>query len=113
MEKYQEERPWGKFTQFCHNEKVTVKIIEVKPNSKLSLQYHKKREEFWKVIEGSGKIVLGDETLEAKKEDEFFISKEKLHRIITENSNIKILEISFGEFDENDIVRLSDEYNRK
>lgn len=107
-----EERPWGKFEQFCHNEKVTVKILTVNPNSKLSLQYHNKRDEFWKVIEGSGQIVLGNKIINVKTDDEYLIPKKTNHRIITTLNKLKILEISYGEFDENDIVRISDDYNR-
>lgn len=112
MKKYSEKRPWGKFEQFCHNEKVTVKIISVKPSSKLSLQYHNNRDEFWKIISGSGQIILGEKLIDVKVGDEFFISKKTNHRIMTSDNNLEILEISFGEFDENDIVRISDEYNR-
>jgi mannose-6-phosphate isomerase-like protein (cupin superfamily) len=112
MKKYTEERPWGKFEQFCHNEEVTVKIITVAPNSKLSLQYHNNREEFWRIICGSGQIVLGNETIDVNVGDDFFISKKTIHRVITNESSMEIMEISFGEFDENDIVRLNDEYNR-
>ena len=113
MKKYIEERPWGKFEQFCHNEKVTVKIITVKPDSKLSLQYHNHRDEFWKIIEGGGQIILGEELIDVKIGDEFFIPKKTNHRIITNNNSLKVLEVSFGEFDEKDIVRLEDKYNRK
>ena len=112
MDKYSEERPWGKFEQFCHNEEVTVKIITVKSDSKLSLQYHHNRDEFWRVIEGCGQIVLGEETINAKKDDEFFIPKKTKHRMMTTNSTLVIMEISFGKFDEADIVRLEDVYER-
>jgi len=112
MNKYSEERPWGKFDQFCHNEKTTVKIITVKPNSRLSLQYHHKRDEFWRVVSGSGKIIIGEETIDVKKGDEHSIPKETKHRMMTTNDTLEIMEISFGEFDENDIVRLEDDYNR-
>lgn len=113
MNKNKEERPWGKFEQFCHNEKVTVKLITINPNSKLSLQYHTHRDEFWRIIEGNGQIVLGDKTIKVKKGDEFFIPKKTNHRIITAESFLEIMEISFGDFDEKDIVRLGDEYNRE
>ena len=112
MEKYSEKRPWGEFEQFCNNEEVTVKIINVNPNSKLSLQYHNYRDEFWKIIGGEGKIVLGDEEIFVGKGDEFFIPRKTNHRIITSKNCLEIMEISFGEFDEQDIVRLHDEYRR-
>lgn len=112
MKKYTEERPWGSFERFCHNEITTVKIIQVNPNEALSLQFHYHRDEFWRVIEGTGMITIGQENLLVKKGDEFFIPRETKHQIKTTNSSLSILEISFGDFDENDIVRLEDKYNR-
>lgn len=112
MKKYKEERPWGNFERFCQNEKTTVKILQVNPNEELSLQFHHNRDEFWKVIEGSGIILIGNETRIGKKGDEFFIKRETNHQIKTSDSSVSILEISFGDFDENDIVRLKDKYNR-
>ncbi|MBW3016357.1 phosphomannose isomerase type II C-terminal cupin domain [Candidatus Woesearchaeota archaeon] len=113
MEKYKEERPWGEFEQYCKNQQCTVKIITVKPQEELSLQYHNHRDEFWKVIKGKAQITLGDKIIEAKEGDEFYIPKKTKHRITTQESQVKILEISFGEFDANDIVRLEDKYKRK
>ena len=113
MKKYIEEKPWGKFEQFCFNEKVTVKIITVQPNSKLSLQYHNHRDEFWRILEGNGQIILKEELVNVKVGDEFFIPRKVKHRIIAGDNSLSVLEISFGGFNEKDIVRLEDEYNRK
>jgi mannose-6-phosphate isomerase-like protein (cupin superfamily) len=112
MKKYIEKRPWGKFEQFCENEICTVKIINVNPNEELSLQYHLHRDEFWRVLDGSATIVVGDKMQDGKEGDEFFIPKKTRHRIKTGNSPVRILEISFGRFDEDDIVRLEDKYKR-
>lgn len=112
MEKYEEKRPWGKFERFTQNEVSTVKILTVKPGEQLSVQYHKKREEFWRVVSGECEVILGEETHKAKKGDEFFVPKETKHSIKTTDSKTEILEISFGEFDENDIVRVEDKYGR-
>ena len=112
MEKYSEKRPWGSFEQFCANEKCTVKIINVNPDEELSLQYHENRDEFWKILSGSAKIIIGEKETNATEGGEFFIPKGMKHRIITGNSHAKILEISFGDFDENDIVRIEDRYKR-
>ncbi|VVB81657.1 Mannose-6-phosphate isomerase [uncultured archaeon] len=110
--KYSENRPWGNFEQFCKNQQCTVKIISVKSNEELSLQYHHHRDEFWKILSGKATIVLGEKAIQANEGDEFFVPKETRHRIKTENSAAKILEISLGKFDENDIVRLEDKYKR-
>ena len=112
MEKYSEIRPWGHFEQFCKNKKCTVKILEVKPYQALSLQFHYNRDEFWKILSGKPKIIIDNKIFDGKEGDEFYIPKETKHRIKTEESIVRILEIAFGEFDENDIVRLEDVYNR-
>lgn len=110
--RYVEQRPWGKFERFTHGEPTTVKILIVNPHQALSLQYHVHREEFWKIISGKAQVVVGDCTYDAKEDDEFFIAKKQIHRIQTTDSFVKVLEISFGNFDENDIVRLEDKYQR-
>ncbi|MEO5569967.1 MAG: phosphomannose isomerase type II C-terminal cupin domain [Bacteroidia bacterium] len=112
MKKYKEERPWGNFERFTHNEISTVKILTVNPNEELSLQFHHNREEFWRVLSGTGSFVIGDKTKVGQKGDEFFIPKETVHQIRTSDASVIILEIAFGNFDENDIVRLKDKYDR-
>lgn len=108
---YNEERPWGSFTQFTKNTPSTVKIIFVRAGEKLSLQYHKHRSEFWKILSGKGEITIGESLFSAEKGDEFFIPKESLHRI-SASTDLEILEIALGEFDEDDIVRTEDIYGR-
>jgi mannose-6-phosphate isomerase-like protein (cupin superfamily) len=105
-------RPWGSEEQFTLNEKTTVKIIKVNPNSQLSLQYHNKRNEFWKVISGEVFAIVGDKTIAMKTGDEIEISIGEKHRLKYKDGNAQVLEISFGDFDENDIVRLEDDYGR-
>jgi len=112
IKKYYEKRPWGNFEQFTHQEPTNVKILTIQPSQSLSLQYHNKRSEFWKVISGCGKVTVGDAVHDASGGDEFLIERGKKHRIETGDCVIKVLEISFGDFDENDIVRLEDKYNR-
>ncbi len=105
-------RPWGSFRQFTGGEASTVKLITVESNASLSLQSHTKRDEFERVIEGSGKLQVGEEIFEVRKGDEHFIPKGVKHRIMAGESGITLLEISFGEFDEGDITRFEDKYGR-
>jgi mannose-6-phosphate isomerase-like protein (cupin superfamily) len=105
-------KPWGSFTRFTDNEESTVKILNVTAGEELSLQYHMKREEFWRVLKGNPRIVVGEEVFEAKEGDEFFIGQEVKHRIGAPQGDVEVLEISLGHFDENDIVRVEDKYNR-
>ncbi len=106
------EKPWGKFVQFTKNESSTVKILTVKKNEAFSLQYHKEREEFWLIISGSGTVQIGEEVFEIKQSSRFFIPKGVNHRINAGEEDVVVLEISTGNFDEEDIVRLEDRYGR-
>ena len=112
MEIITTERPWGSFTRFTNNESSTVKILNVNKGEELSLQYHNKREEFWRVLKGSPRIVIGDDTFDSKEGDVFNVGVGVKHRISAPVDNVEILEIGRGDFDENDIVRLEDKYNR-
>ena len=112
MEPLNDKRPWGEFRQFTRNEPTTVKLITVEPHQELSLQYHKNRKEFWRILSGSGIIQIGDEKIPAQKGDEFVIEAEQNHRISAGAKQIVFLEIAFGDFDENDIVRIEDKYGR-
>jgi mannose-1-phosphate guanylyltransferase len=106
-------RPWGKMEQFAFNEKCTVKILHVKSNKQNSLQTHKQRAEFWKVLEGPVKVVIGSKTIKAKANDQFFIKKGQKHRLGGYKKPGSVLEISFGNFKESDIKRLEDDFGRK
>ena len=107
-----ETRPWGNFERFTLNENSTVKILTIRPKKKNSLQYHRERKEFWKVLEGNPKLTIGGRTVRAKPNDEFVIRKKTRHRIEAGTKRVKILEISFGKFDEEDVVRLEDDFGR-
>ena len=107
-----EERPWGVFERFTLNEKTTVKIITVKPGEAFSLQRHTRRDEFWRVVSGSGTIRVGESAKEANESDTFFIARGAEHRATGGPGGLTFLEIAFGDFDEGDITRLEDKYGR-
>ncbi len=109
---HKEDRPWGAFEQFTLNEKTTIKIITVHAGEALSLQTHKHRSEFWRVLSGEGTIEIAGNKKEAKSGDMFYIPQGTEHRVEGGSSTIVFLEIAFGEFDEGDIVRLEDRYGR-
>jgi mannose-6-phosphate isomerase len=112
MNIYSEDRPWGRFEKFHENETCTVKLIYVNPSSRLSLQYHKERWEFWKIIKGTAQVELDDKFLTLEEGKDIVIPKGTKHRIYAGKKQCVILEISYGRFDENDIVRLEDDYQR-
>lgn len=107
------DKPWGKFEQYAHNIRSTIKIITVTPGGALSLQYHHHRDELWVVLDTGARIELDDEVIFPDVGRQVFVSRRVVHRLSAVGNNpVRILEISFGEFDEDDIVRLDDVYGR-
>lgn len=109
---YEEERPWGTFTEFTLNEPSTVKILTVKAGQACSLQFHHKRTEYWYVFSGDGTVTIGDKDIEVEQGKVYSVPVKTPHRISARNEDIVILEISLGEFNERDIERLEDRYGR-
>ena len=107
-----EKRPWGRFERYTLNELSTVKMVYLDGDKRLSLQYHTNRSEFWKVVKGPVKVQLGDEVKVLQTGDSITIPKKAVHRLMGAGAEAMILEISKGEFDESDIVRLEDDYKR-
>lgn len=105
------QRPWGSFTNLNSGDGWHLKVIEINPKSRLSLQSHKKRSETWIVIEGDvGTVVDGNEARH-KPGITIHVPAGAKHRLFSEDGG-KLIEVSFGEFDENDITRHEDDYGR-
>lgn len=107
-----EDRPWGNFERFTLNEKTTVKIITVNAGEAISLQTHTHRDEFWRVLKGSGVIRIGEKDNDACAGDTFFSPRHAEHRVEGGSEGLTLLEIAFGDFNEGDIHRLEDRYGR-
>ena len=107
-------RPWGKFRRFPHENASSVKIITVDPGGRLSLQYHDGRAEFWVVLDPGLEITLGDRVWLASADEEILIPRRAPHRVRNVGGQpARIMEIWIGDSSESDIVRLSDDYDRK
>jgi mannose-6-phosphate isomerase-like protein (cupin superfamily) len=87
------ERPWGAFWHISKsslphflslffnkvaisNHNLSPKILLVESNKNLSLQFHHKRSEKWKVIKGPVKVILGKEKFILNKNEEININSE-------------------------------------
>jgi mannose-6-phosphate isomerase-like protein (cupin superfamily) len=106
------ERPWGNFERFTLNESTTVKILTINAGEELSLQTHEHRDEFGRIINGSGTVCIGEKETGVREGDSFFIPRHMAHRILAGAGELAYLEISFGNFDENDETRIEDQYGR-
>lgn len=108
-------RPWGFYKTTVLNELFQSKVIYVMPQQKLSLQSHKRREEYWMIVKGEGTIQLGDSVHPVRAGSTFFIPKGCLHRICNTSSTETLIftEVQLGDyFGEDDIQRYDDIYNR-
>ena len=107
------DKPWGRFERYTHNLTSTVKIITVAPGGALSRQYHRMRDELWVVLDPGARVELGGEALWPAPGERLFVPRGTVHRLSAGGEGpVRVLEISFGEFDEGDIVRLEDAYGR-
>jgi len=105
-------RPWGSFIKFVSNKKCTVKLLQIKAGQELSLQIHKKRDETWYFLDAA-KVQLGEKKFKVKKGSLIKVPRKTPHRIISLKKDARVLEISFGKFEEKDEIRLEDKYGRK
>lgn len=96
-----------------HDDKINIKIIEVYPKQRISLQYHNNREENWLLIEGTAFCEIGDKGVQEMQPNiSYNISKKVIHRLSGGDKGCKILEFATGNFTEEDIVRIEDDYAR-
>lgn len=107
-----DKRPWGYENILTFNEVSTVKILNVKPNEELSLQKHRKRKEMWYFLT-SGYVQIGNKRNKVNAGNVILIPKGTPHRLYAKNKPVKVLEVSFGKFDEKDEIRMEDKYGRK
>ena len=111
------ERPWGNFKRWTGDDTWTLKTLNVKPSQAISLQYHLNRDEMWTVVSGRCTVIYGRNVNTLKQKelgvgDTFKVKRGYLHRVQCTLEGATIVEVSFGRFDEQDIVRIKDKYGR-
>jgi mannose-6-phosphate isomerase len=140
---YDFERPWGGFLVIDETQaqefsnkffkgldvntlkiggKLSPKILIVKPNARLSWQYHNRRAEIWQVYKGSVGINRSDSNLENEMNvhnegDQIVIKQVERHRLIGLNETSIVAEIwqhtdTNHPSDEDDIIRVQDDFGR-
>lgn len=109
-----EYRPWGWYETLVLGNRFQVKRIYVKPGGSLSLQSHFHRSEHWVVVEGTAKVILGDEENLLSENHSIYIPIGSKHRL--ENPGrlpVVLIEVQTGSYlGEDDIVRYNDVYGR-
>jgi mannose-1-phosphate guanylyltransferase/mannose-6-phosphate isomerase len=107
------ERPWGSFKQFAFNRDCTVSLMTVLPGQRLSLQSHTGRAELWIVIDDGAVVQIGEEERTCKAGEENWIPANEKHRLSCRGDRpVRVLEIAFGNWQQEDITRYQDDFQR-
>ena len=110
------EKPWGWELIWAEAEAYVGKILFVRADQSLSLQFHNVKDESWYVQEGRAKLELGDtgqailNTEVIGPGDCFRFRPGTVHRV-TALEDTTIIEVSTPHLD--DVVRLEDRYGRE
>lgn len=107
-------RPWGWYDSIDEGTGFKVKRIWVNPGAALSLQKHLKRAEHWVVIDGKAEVTCDDKTFVLEKNQATYIPLGAVHRLTNhEKTPLQIIEVQLGDYlEEDDIIRLEDNYGR-
>jgi mannose-6-phosphate isomerase-like protein (cupin superfamily) len=128
------DRPWGAFwhvapestdaflKQFFPNfEKngqfISPKFLLVEPQKRLSLQFHHRRAEEWHVVQGPVKVIADNQELILKPGESITLQNGETHRLCGLETTGLVAEIwkhtdPNNQSNENDIVRLEDDFSR-
>jgi mannose-1-phosphate guanylyltransferase/mannose-6-phosphate isomerase len=105
-------RPWGSFRQFANNREVTVSLMSVNPGQRLSLQSHRGRAELWIVLDPGALVQVNDDILHPEPGAEIWIPAGAKHRLGSARGTVRVLEVAFGDWQQEDITRYDDDYHR-
>lgn len=106
-------RPWGAYLDLLRTPSLVVKLLTVNECCRTSLQYHQHRIEYWHVVDGEGRAMIGDSTVSLTPGVNVNVARQTIHRI--ENAGavpLNIVEVQRGSCSEDDIVRLADDFGR-
>ncbi len=107
-------RPWGDYTSIVDSSTWQVKLINVKPGEKLSLQKHHHRSEHWIVVSGTANVEIDEKTFTLSGNQSTYIPLGSKHRLSNPGKiNLVLIEVQSGSYlGEDDIIRFDDKYGR-
>lgn len=112
-------RPWGWMDIICMNRnKCSVRTLNVNPKARLSFQRHAHRDELFLALDDNMQMELKDHADDAprvirvRKGEYIFIERGTYHRMSSLGQPSQSLEVAFGDYDQNDIERTEDDYDR-
>jgi mannose-6-phosphate isomerase len=114
VERSRVEKPWGYELRWATTDRYLGKVLHINRGQALSLQYHKRKDEYLYLVRGSVDIELGDgdgplDTHRMSEGHTLRIQPGTRHRL-TALEDTDIFEVSTPEVE--DVVRLEDRYGR-
>ena len=109
-----DDRPWGSFTVLDEDDGYKVKRIVVSPGRRLSYQTHAARSEHWTIVRGRARITLDGREISLAAGESIDIAVGSAHRVENPGEeDLVLIEVQQGNYlEEDDIVRLEDDYGR-
>jgi quercetin dioxygenase-like cupin family protein len=107
------DKPWGYEIWWANTEKYVGKFLHINPESRLSLQYHEKKEETVYVMKGNLLLWESNDEKDCKiltPGSVYHVNPGQTHRFGAGKIGVMLCEISTPETD--DIIRIADDYNR-
>jgi len=110
-----ERRPWGSFTILEEGDFFKIKLIEISPRRRLSLQRHKSRAEHWVVVTGQARVTSGRKTSLVRSNQSIYIPQGVKHRLENLTAKpVRIVEVQTGSYlGEDDIERFKDDFKKE
>jgi len=112
------EKPWGKEIWWAHAKgKYMGKTLEITDGHRLSLQFHREKDETIYVLSGRLSLFYSEQKDGRIKEkileegEAFRVRPFTVHRFAAQNGNVTLLEVSTDFPD--DVVRVEDDYSRE
>jgi mannose-6-phosphate isomerase-like protein (cupin superfamily) len=107
------EKPWGHEILFAVTEKYIGKILFIKKCHRLSLQYHKQKDETFYCLKGRASLIIKNgsmtSTLRLVADCSYHIEPMTIHRLEA-IEDTTLVEVSTPEAE--DVVRVEDDYGR-
>ena len=108
-------KPWGYELHYAHTERYVGKVLHINAGTRLSLQYHERKDETIFLLKGKMEFQIGKpgddvETLILEEGQGFRIRPGWVHRMEAVE-DCDVLEASTPELD--DVVRLEDDFGRE
>ena len=107
-------RPWGTWVSLLKGPGYQIKLLDIKPGCKPSLQRHAHRSEHWIVVAGLALVTRDADVIKVPVNESVFIPLGAVHRIENCGTDmLQVIEVQVGDYlGEDDIVRFEDDWAR-